>query len=177
MVQTEANKRRAQQRWERKDKIVQGFVSVIKDAFKLADEFLWTSEMLWEHRSQHVLTAPAYVSLPYSDKRYLDGVWDTMKNLHEMKNYIWTHILDGERFQSDDPAWRERRKGREHQIDTDTSYFCYKRTLEGQTVFLPVREKDREAEFARDETLPGKVARLLPVGATRTVFSQRHGLI
>jgi hypothetical protein len=172
-----ASEKRSQQRWARKDKIVKGFVSVITEAFRYADEYLWTSEALWKHRNDHILGADAYKKLPYSDKRYLDGVWDTLNKLHEQKNHVWTHVLDGERFQSDDPAWRQRRKGREHEINTDTSYFCYKRTLDKMTVFVPVREEHRAAEFARDTTLPGKVARLLPVSATRTVFAQKHGLI
>jgi len=177
MTTTKTRNEQAAARYNRKCKLIEGLTAAIWQAFKYADEFLWTSEALWKYRQDHVMGTEAYKKLPYTDKRFLDGVWDTLNKLHEQKNHVWTHVLDGERFQSDDPVWRKKREGREHEINTDTSYFCYKRALGNVTVFVPVREAHRTAEFARDEKLPGKVARLLPVGATRTVFAQDHGLV
>ena len=146
-----------------KDKIIQRHRGTLCRCFENAVKYLWTFEQMLEFRSKEMLDKPDYQKLPFSDKRYLDGIWDAMYRAFDAQ-LAWTHVLDGVRFDGWDRKNDERRKGREHEINAaDVSCFCYRRTVDGQEIFVPFRKEDRTKEFARCPLLSGKAARAMGV--------------
>lgn len=150
MTKEEQNKRRSQQRWEAKEKRVKSHVSLLREILQRARENVWTLEKILDVRSEHVIGTEGYQSLPFADKRYIDGAWDELYRQFDSE-LKWTHVLDGVRFDGWDRSNEEMRKGREHEIHADIhlSCFCYCRELDGEKIYIPFRQGDREQEFAR----------------------------
>lgn len=159
MTKEERNKRRSDARFDRKDKIVRSTQELIFGCFKLANELLWSFEGLLKWRHDHVYSHDGYKTLNFGDKRYLDGVWYTLDKQHNLPpNIVWTHILDGRRFEA-----YEEKHNRHGEIDTNLSYYCYKREVDGQTFFIPFRQENRVEEYKRLPRLSGQLARLFAV--------------
>jgi hypothetical protein len=87
---------------------------------------------------------PAFKELPAYQQALIEGVNDTMWDLHYRDVLVWTHVLDGVRMDGRDPRL-EGRYGESHEQAADHSAHCY---LIGG-VYIPFCEVDRVKEAAR----------------------------
>lgn len=82
---------------------------------------------------------PAFKAMPQYQQALIEGVNDTMFDLHYRDVLVWTHVLDGIRMDSRDP----RLAGRYGEMDSQGGLSCHCYLIDGQ--FIPFNETDRAA--------------------------------